>query len=166
MEISSESVIFYLPSNGEHKQFGPYKFRHEPGVESEKIADHIKALLSHPAQKLGETAWWCEPPRIPYDYILVLVRPEHSSNVRHNLESAVYVVQMPSASGLPNEAMSLEKIKSYINQVFGPNAIDGDSLQASNEREGRNVIIGLNLWYWNRPSQLRSCLSTYRLKAA
>lgn len=124
--METESVTFYLPPNGQ--QIGPYKLRREPGVELE-IVHHIKDLVEHPPQRLGETVWWIEPPKISYDYVFVLVR--HSAGW-----STVYVVQMAK------ETMSLEGIKNYISETYGPNAVDGESLQAllnnPNEGEGRN----------------------------
>ena len=119
-------MTFYLPPNGQ--QVGPYKLRREPGVESE-IVHHIKDLLEHPPQRLGETVWWIEPPKISYDYVLVVAR--HSPTWSW---STVYVVQMAK------ETMSLEGIKSYINEMYGPNAVDGESLQGlskPNAVEGR-----------------------------
>lgn len=126
-------MTFYLPPNG--KQFGPYKLRREPGAESE-IDRRLNDLLEHPPQRFGETAWWIEPPKISYDnYILVLVR--HSYEV--DAWSAVYVVPMST----DRETMSLEKIQSYVNLVYGPNAVDGVSLRGlnkSNEGEGRTGL--------------------------
>lgn len=122
--METESVTFYLPLTAKYKQVGPYRLRREPGVESD-IVHHIKDLLEQcPSQRLGETAWWIEPPEISYDYILVLVR--HSG-----FGIAAYVVQMAK------ETMSLEGITSYIDGMYGPNAIDKESLQASNNpRQG------------------------------
>ena len=121
--METESVTFYLPSSTKHEQVGPYRLRREPGIESDTV-HHIKELLEHPPQRLGETAWWIEPPEISYDYILVLVRYPGSG-------IAAYVVQMAK------EMMSLEGIRSYINEMYGPSAIDGESLQASNNpRQG------------------------------
>ena len=124
-----ETVTFYLPSRAKHEQVGPsYQLRREPGVESDIVHD-IKDLLEHPPQRLGETAWWIEPPEISYDYVLVLVRHPGSG-------IAAYVVQMAK------ETMSLEGIRAYINDMYGPNAVDGESLQASNnlcQGEGGSV---------------------------
>ena len=120
-------MTFYLPPNAE--QVGPYRLRRESSVEPSDIAHHIKDLLEHPPQRLGETAWWIQPPSISYDYVLVLVR--HSA-----VCSAVYVVQMTG------ETISLEGIRSYVDEMYGPNAVDGESLQELNklnEGEGRTV---------------------------
>ena len=105
-------MTFYLPPNAE--QFGPYRLRRESSVDPTEIVHHIKDLLEHPPQRLGETAWWIEPPNISYDYVLVLVR--HSA-----VRSAVYVVQMTG------ETISLEGIESYVDEMYGPNAVDGES---------------------------------------
>ena len=127
-------MTFYLPPNG--KQFGPYKLklRREAAAESD-IGHRLHDLLKHPPQRFGQTAWWIEPPKISYDnYILVLVR--HSYEV--DAWSAVYIVPMPNS-----ETISLEGIQSYISQVYGPNAVDGESLRAlnkSNEGEGRTGL--------------------------
>ena len=116
-------VTFYLPSRAKHEQVGPYRLRREPGVESDQWSDivhDIKDLLEHPPQRLGETKWWIEPPEISYDYVLVLVRHPGS-------RIAAYIVQMAK------ETISLERIRAYINEMYGPNAVDGESLQASND---------------------------------
>ena len=133
--MSIECLTFYLPPLS-GKQFGPYILRRESGVESVEIAHHIQELISCPPQRLGNTAWWVEPPKIPYDdFVLVLVQDRRSlfNNVDTFRESAVYVVQIPSAAGEETAMMTLEKIKRYVSEVYGSNAIEEESLQALSE---------------------------------
>ena len=127
--METESVTFYLPGPSA-KPIGPYRLRREPGMESD-IASHIKDLLEQPPQRLGETAWWIEPPKIPYDCVLLLVR----SHALGSWSAAVYIVPIMS-----KETMSLEGIRNYINEMYGPNAVDGESLHALNEGEGRTYM--------------------------
>ena len=142
------SVVLHLPN--EKNPLGPFYCINRDfaadqlggaTIEIETVAEHLNGLLNHPLQRLGDTWWWCAPPKIPYEYILVLVRPPESTSVNgdRTVESrhhAVYVVEMK-----PRQGMSVDMVRSYVYDVFGPNTLSEDSLQCYRSTEDEQCML-------------------------
>ena len=84
-----------------------------------EIADNLNEVFKISSQKLADTVFSVEFPRVTYDYVLVLVHSSESN------ERDVYVV--PIESG---QKTSIDKIRGIVCEVFGPDAVDKDSLRA------------------------------------
>ena len=146
-------MIFHMPS-GTH--FGPYHCSTSLyGTDSLEldsvsstanlslVADQINSLISLPPQRLSDTSWFCRPPRLPREYILVLVAAiAHSSRSSRNAPNLkigsdnngsdwsgsridVYVVELQNGEG-----MTLDMVKAYVRDKFGPDALSDESLQS------------------------------------
>ena len=138
-----ESVTFHLP-NGSH--YGPYFYRvdadldrtspHGGAVEKNDVmAERINTLLALPPQRMADTTWWCQPPAMPGEYVLVLVRRRSKQLRGENRPIAaadVYVVELPKSNDeavTSGPGMTLDMIKTYVCEVFGSNALSEDSLR-------------------------------------
>lgn len=139
------SVVLHLPN--EKNLLGPYYCNRDFAVDQlggakikvETVAEHLNSLLNLSLQRLGDTWWWCAPPKIPFEYILILVRPlESTMNVNGDsaVECHVYVVEMK-----PGQGMSVDMVRSYVDDVFGPNLLSEDSLRCYKSTEDEQCML-------------------------
>ena len=143
-----DSVVLHLP-NGNQRLFGPYRCNLDfaadqlgsAKIKIETVAEQLNSLLNLPPQRLGDTCWWCASPKIPYEYILVLVRSSESTLNVNGADSTVetpshvYIVEMK-----PGQGMSVDMVRSYVCDVFGPNALSEDSLRCYKSTEDERCM--------------------------